>query len=235
MLNLQNASLLSLYNSYGVGLVDTALINQINTDPIWDYMTTYTNNAFYAPNYNKFVILNGIVSGTISDKPEELYGMLGYIIGHEITHAFDSSGSHYDENGNHREMFTSEDRTLFASKVQKVEGFFNNITLFNDQKVDGNNVNGEATADLGGIRVMLKLAESIPDFNYDLFFRTYAQVWLTTPYSIWGAYGRARDSHPFNYLRVNVTVCQYEKFYETYDIQPGDGMYVPEEERIAIW
>ena len=233
--NLQNATLVDLFNSYGVGLVDTALINQINTDPIWTYMTTYTNNAFYTPSYNKFVILNGIVSGMLSDKPEELYGMLGFVIGHEITHAFDSTGSYYDENGVYREMFSNTDRALFNTKVDKVVDFFNNITVFNSQKVDGSNVDGEATADLGGMRVMLKLAESIRNFDYDLFFRTYAKVWLVKPYSMWGAYGRARDTHPFQYLRVNVTVCQYEKFYETYDIQPGDGMYVPEEERIAIW
>ena len=233
--NIQNASIVDVYRAYYNGLVDTTLINQINTDPIWTHMTTYTNNAFYSPDYNEFVILNGIVSGMISDRPEELYGMLGCVIGHEITHAFDSTGSHYDEYGARREIFTSDDRAAFSAKVNKVVDFFNNITLFNAEKADGNNVDGEATADLGGMRVMLKLAESIPDFDYDLFFRTYAKVWLVVPSNMWSAYSRAKDSHPFNYLRVNVTVCQYEKFYETYDIQPGDGMYVPEEERIAIW
>ena len=233
--NLANASLFDLYNSYGAGLVTSALNNQINKDPIWDYMTPYTNNAFYAPNYNKFVILNGIVGGTLSDKVEELYGMLGYIIGHEITHAFDSSGSHYDEYGNYRDQFTSGDRALFNQRVDKVVNFFGNITMFNAQKVDGNLVDGEATADMGGIRVMLKLAESIPNFDYELFFKTYAHTWLRYTMNMWAAYGRAQDSHPFNYLRVNVTVAQFEKFYETFDIQPGDGMYVPKEERIAIW
>ena len=233
--NLANTSLLDLFKSYGAGLVTSALNNQNNKSPVWDYMPPYTNNAFYAPNFNTFVILNGIVGGTLSDKVEELYGMLGYIIGHEITHAFDSSGSHYDEYGNYRDQFTSGDRALFNQRVDKVVNFFGNITMFNAQKVDGNLVDGEATADMGGIRVMLKLAESIPNFDYELFFKTYAHTWLRYTMNMWAAYGRAQDSHPFNYLRVNVTVAQFEKFYETFDIQPGDGMYVPKEERIAIW
>lgn len=46
---------------------------------------------------------------------------------------------------------------------------------------------------------------------------------------------RAEDTHPFNYLRTNVTLAQFDEFIETFDIQPGDGMYIPPEERIAIW
>ena len=88
---------------------------------------------------------------------------------------------------------------------------------------------------MGGIRVMLKLAESIPDFNYDLFFRSAARAWCTQPYSAEAAQYRLSDAHPFAYLRVNVTLAQFDEFIETYDIGPGDGMYIPEDERVAIW
>ena len=47
--------------------------------------------------------------------------------------------------------------------------------------------------------------------------------------------GRAEDEHPFNYLRANVTLAQFDEFVETYNIQPGDGMYIPEDQRIKIW
>ena len=233
--DLGNTSLLNIYSSYFAGILETSVAGQSLNDPIWSYMTTYTVNAFYTAGYNKFVILNGIVSGMVGDTTEELYGMLGTVIGHEITHAFDSSGSRYDENGQYNDMWTSSDRTIFNNKVTKMANFYKNITLYDTAKVDGDNINGEATADMGGVKVMLLLAESIPDFDYDLFFKSYARLWKETPYPNSYLSQRAKDAHPFEYLRANVTLAQFDKFIETYDIQPGDGMYIPEEQRIAIW
>ena len=45
----------------------------------------------------------------------------------------------------------------------------------------------------------------------------------------------ANDEHPLGMLRTNVTVSQFEEFQKTYNIQPGDGMYVAEEDRILVW
>ena len=233
--NIQNDTLFDLYNIYYNGLIDTALIGQINKSFIWSFMSTYTVNAFYYAGTNSFVILNGLVKGFVSDKTEVLYGALGFVIGHEITHGFDSSGSQYDENGNNNNIWTNTDRNKFNQKVNKLIDFYNNITLYGDTTVNGGRVDGEATADMGGIRVMLKLAEKIPDFDYDLFFKSCARTWIQTPYSLDYLEERTQDEHPYEYLRANVTLAQFEKFYEVYDIQPGDGMYIPEDERIAIW
>ena len=234
---LESASLFDLYNRYS----DTSLRDTIDKhldspfEYVWDVMTTYTTNAFYTSQGNVFVILNGIVPGFYSETVEELYGLLGFVIGHEITHAFDANGSQFDENGNYKDLMTGTDRTKFNRKVNKMASFYKKINLFDANFVDGDNVNTEATADMGGIRVMLKLAESIPDFNYDLFFRSAARAWCTQPYSAEAAQYRLSDAHPFAYLRVNVTLAQFDEFIETYDIGPGDGMYIPEDERVAIW
>ena len=233
--DLENASIFTLYRSYLSGVVSTALHGYKLDGVLWSYMPTYTVNAFYAAQLNTFVILNGIVGGLLSETVEELYGTLGCVIGHEITHAFDSSGSRYDENGNYKDTWTIGDRNTFDNKVTKMVSFINKITLFNNTKANGDKTNGETTADMGGLKVMLKLAESIPDFDYDLFFKSFARLWKETPYSLDYAPSRAGNEHPFEYLRANLTLAQFDKFIETYDIQPGDGMYIPAEERIAIW
>ena len=235
--NLNSASLFDLYNRYTNVAIDQALdcVEKDEFAWVWNTMPSYTVNAFYTSNYNSFIILNGIVPAFISDCTEEIYGMLGFVVGHEISHAFDSSGSHYDENGNYNDLLTARDRDAFDAKVDKLIDFYNNITLFGNTKVDGERINGEAIADFGGMRVMLQLAKSIPDFDYDRFFRAAARTWCEQPYGDDYLDAMMNDSHPFAYLRVNVTFAQFDEFIETYDIGPGDGMYIPVDERIAIW
>ena len=45
----------------------------------------------------------------------------------------------------------------------------------------------------------------------------------------------ASDPHLIMYLRANVTVQQFDEFYETHGIQKGDGMHLREEDRIKVW
>ena len=85
------------------------------------------------------------------------------------------------------------------------------------------------------MKVALMLAEKVDNFDYDKFFRSYAYLWLSSTMSINEVENRASDAHPFNYLRVNVVLAQFDEFVDTYDIKPGDGMYVPEEQRIKVW
>ena len=235
--NLNSTPLFSLYGRYSSTVVNQA-VNKVNKDPTswaWDSMPSYTVNAFYTGGYNSFVILNGIVPAFVSDCTEELYGMLGFVIGHEITHAFDSNGSLYDENGENNDLMTSSDRSTFDKKVRKLINFYDNINLFDTTYVDGDNVDGEAIADMGGIKVMLQLAKNIPDFDYDIFFRAAARTWCEQPYDDSYAQMVIQDSHPFNYLRTNITLAQFDEFVETYNIGPGDGMYIPESQRVKIW
>ena len=43
------------------------------------------------------------------------------------------------------------------------------------------------------------------------------------------------DEHPLNYLRTNVVLQQFQEFYDTYGVEPGDGMYLAPEERLSVW
>ena len=224
-----------IYKAYINEDIETMLISDLDELMLFNYMRCYTVNAFYSPGDNSFVILNALASGMLGDSIEEKYGMLAMVIGHEITHAFDSSGSQYDENGRQNDWWTADDKTAFNNRVNKLIAFYNQIELKKNYTVDGDNVDGEATADLGGMKIALQLAKKVENFNYDKFFKAYAYMWVSTPVELSNVESRAADPHPFNYLRVNVVVSQFDEFVETYGIEPGDAMYVPEEQRIKIW
>ena len=131
------------------------------------YLTT---NAFYDPLYNSIKINYGIVDGDfyydgISD--EELYAGLGTIIGHEISHAFDTSGALFDKNGDYVNWWTEEDYETFEQKTDELIKYLSSITVWLNGYVNGKMVCGETIADIAGMKVILRMAEKLPDFNYE--------------------------------------------------------------------
>ena len=98
---------------------------------------------------------------------------------------------------------------------------------------------GKACADMAGMRVILRLAAGMENFDYDTFFRTFAVNYLIKE-TLQEAYSCIRDKHPMDYLRVNTTLQQFDEFLDFYGIAEGDGMYLDgmylaEEERVCIW
>ena len=169
-----NFDILKMYNK---AKVDMLLSNDTDDSMYFETMPSYTVNAFYSPTTNAFVILNGLASGLLGETVEQTLGLVGAVIGHEITHAFDSSGANFDEYGNQSDWWSKSDRTEFNKKISKMRTFYNKIELTKDLKVDGGNVDTEATADMGGVKVALTIAKKYENFNYDEFFRSYAFVW----------------------------------------------------------
>ena len=169
-----NFDILKMYNK---AKVDMLLSNDTDDSMYFETMPSYTVNAFYSPTTNAFVILNGLASGLLGETVEQTLGLVGAVIGHEITHAFDSSGANFDEYGNQSDWWSKSDRTEFNKKISKMRTFYNKIELTKDSKVDGGNVDTEATADMGGVKVALTIAKKYENFNYDEFFRSYAFVW----------------------------------------------------------
>ena len=197
----------------------------------------HTVNCFYNPQTNSIYIMGAFARGDMyqSDmSDEELYGTVGAVIGHEISHAFDSSGAQFDKNGDMINWWTEEDYVIFRERNEKMAAYFNAMHPWEGQNFYGSIMTGEACADMAGIKVMLRLAADNPDFDYDLFFRTYANVWLLKD-TLGMAYARINDTHPMGYLRINATLQQYDEFLDFYGITEGDGMYLAPEDRIAIW
>ena len=233
---LYSLSLLGIYQRYQKWQLNLKLNDLYETNPLWNSMPSYTVNAFYSPTDNAFVILNGVVGGiSTTDDYEKLLGSIGVVIGHEISHSIDSQGAQFDEDGNYTNWWSATSLKRFNAKVQALSDFYKQIGVSNSLNVNGDKVDGEATADMGGMHIALEIAKTIEGFNYDLFFRTYADLWKESPISESKVAERNQDEHPFEYLRVNTVVSQFDEFFETYGIKSGHKMYIPEDQRVAIW
>ncbi|MBQ9614351.1 MAG: M13 family metallopeptidase [Lachnospiraceae bacterium] len=201
-------------------------------------MPTLEDNAKSFPNFNAFLFTVAIIDSyhySVDVSLEEKLATVGYAMGHEISHCFDENGSKFDKDGKMNEWWTPEDGEAFRARVNKVVDYFSGISPFEGVYVNGDTISAEATADLTGFAAVMKLAEKVDGFDYDKFFRAFA-----AQYAYCSSYEQEmkqlrNDPHPLDYLRVNVTLQQFDKFLETYDIHEGDGMYLAPEDRILVW
>ena len=199
--------------------------------------TPQTVNCFYNPQTNGIYIMGAFAQGDIYHSgmsDEELYAKVGAVIGHEISHAFDSSGAQFDKDGNMANWWTEEDYATFQGRNEKMVAYYNAMHPWEGQNFYGSIMTGEACADMAGIKCMLRIAAEKPDFDYDAFFRAFADIWLTKD-SLQFAYVRINDNHPMAYLRINATLQQFDEFLDCYGIGEGDGMYLAPEDRVNIW
>ena len=239
-------------------LVMNAHIAEKSGDPKWDrnfwdiyntgvFATTEANCVYY-PNQNAIYITAGwlAISDVLFDDDmsfEQLAVSIVSIIGHEMSHGFDSHGSKfdlngcaYDNNGNQTDWMTLEDRAHLDERAAKVAGYFALARpIPGQQKVNGENVKDEAIADMGGIKALLYMAKDMPDFDYDAFFRAYAALWAEQTTEQMELMFIKTDEHPLAFHRINITLQQFDEFIKTYDIKPGDGMYLAPESRVNVW
>ena len=216
---------------------DRSLLNTKADHELWNSDILWTN-AFYAPQDNSINIMRGILGGVIYQEDmstEELYGGIGSVIGHEISHAFDTNGAQFDALGILNNWWTEEDYSAFLTRAQKLIDYYDTIIAFGGYHVQGANIQTEAIADMAGLKCMLGLLEQKGDADYRAFFESYARLWerLNTREREYS--DLTQDVHPLHYLRVNVTVQQFDRFLETYNITEGDGMYLDPAERILVW
>ncbi|WP_317898437.1 M13 family metallopeptidase [Aurantibacillus circumpalustris] len=211
-------------------------------------MSPPTVNAYYNPSNNEIVFPAGILQFPFFNANADdavNYGAIGMVIGHEMTHGFDDQGSQYDDLGNMKNWWTSEDSVKFKSKTSGVVNQYNNYTVLDNQHVNGELTLGENLADIGGLAIAYdafkmtkqgKEGEKIDGFTPDQrFFLGYAQVWrLVNREEIL----RTRintDPHSPEMFRVNGPSANFEPFYAAFNIQPTDKMYIKPEERARIW
>ncbi|MBR6155584.1 MAG: M13 family metallopeptidase [Lachnospiraceae bacterium] len=204
---------------------------------IWDF-DILEANAYYNPQDNSINMILGLLEEPfyydgITD--EALMGSIGVVIGHEISHAFDTNGAQFDKYGNYSDWWTEEDYAAFMERADKLAAYYDGITVWEGQNVPGQNIQTEAIADITGMKAILKIAEGMEGFDYDKFFTAYAKVWHELNTREMEFYYCTQDSHPLSFLRTNVTLQQFDEFLETYDIQEGDNMYLAPEDRIMVW
>lgn len=200
--------------------------------------SVYTVNAFYNALNNEITFPAGILQAPFYDinaKPEENYGAIGMVIGHEISHAFDNNGSAYDENGNANNWWTDEDFEKFKEKNQKLIEFYNAIEIIPGVLNDGQLTLSENVADLGGMAASLQVVSQMSNPDYKAYFESNAEMWKSTTTKEFAAVLSKSDVHSANKIRVNRTIVNFQQFYDTYGIKVGDGMYVAPEDRVSIW
>jgi putative endopeptidase len=196
-------------------------------------------NAYYNPSNNAIYICLGMMQEpffTSKMSTEELYASVaGFWVGHEISHSFDANGARYDAEGNLRDWWSEEDKAEFRSRIEKLDAYLDEIVPFGDYHVTGKSIDTEMLADITGLQCALKMAEDEKDFDYDAFFREFASLNAAIIYYSEELSILQQDTHPLNYLRTNVSVQQFDEFYETYDVKEGDTMYLAPDERVAVW
>ncbi|KGN31859.1 peptidase M13 [Knoellia sinensis KCTC 19936] len=213
------------------------------------FMTPQTVNAYYNPGLNEIVFPAAILQPPFFDVEADdavNYGGIGAVIGHEIGHGFDDQGSQYDGNGNLRNWWTDEDRANFDGRAQSLIAQFNDLESRDatGHKVNGALTVGENIGDLGGLtighaayRISTEGGEApvIDDLTGDQrFFIGWAQVWCGTAREAEAVRLLAIDPHAPMDLRANA-VRNLTEFHEAFDVAEGDGMWVPEDERVRIF
>lgn len=196
-------------------------------------------NAAYDPSANTIVILRGILEEPIYREDmseEELCGAIGMIIAHEISHAFDPSGSQFDAAGRIADWWTEADREAFSARAARVIGYYDGMTVFGGYAVSGANVQGEAVADMAGVKCMLRLLEQKKDtVDYRTFFESFAYNFREIVSPEAEAFQTLTNPHPPNFIRVNSVVQQFPQFHEAYGVMEGDGMFLAPEDRVQVW
>ncbi|QKE84241.1 M13-type metalloendopeptidase [Arthrobacter sp. NEB 688] len=213
------------------------------------FMTPQTVNAYYNPGMNEIVFPAAILQPPFFDVEADdavNYGGIGAVIGHEIGHGFDDSGSQFDGRGELRDWWTAEDRERFQALADALIGQF---SVLETRDAPGTPVNGALTVgenigDLGGLtighaayRISLgdQDAPELDGFTGDQrFFLGWAQVWRGMARAAEAERLLAVDPHSPMDLRANAA-RNLTAFHEAFGTQPGDGMYLPEAERVSIF
>lgn len=213
---------------------------KINQEVDREYWTSKVQqvNAFYDPSQNCITLCGGILGGDLYNtgmSREEIFANVGDTIAHEISHAFDTTGSQFDEKGNLRNWWTEEDKKAFSARADKLAAYYDNIQPMQDVYCTGSQIEGEAIADLVAMKILLRIAAKESGFDHDKFFRSFAGTWRTITTVQSEYYTLLQDTHPLAYLRVNAVVQQFKEFYDTYNVKKGDGMYLPEDKRLEVW
>ena len=217
------------------------------------FMTPQTVNAYYNPGLNEIVFPAAILQPPFFDPEAEdavNFGGIGAVIGHEIGHGFDDQGSKYDGTGRLEDWWTEDDRAEFERRTGALidqYSAFSPAQLAEPHPVNGELTIGENIGDLGGLSIALAAYEisiGCPLAEAPVIDGlTAAQRVFLGWAQVWQAKGRdeevlrrlATDPHSPNEFRCNGVVRNLPQFHEAFDVQPGDALYLPPDQRVRIW
>ena len=213
------------------------------------YMSPQIVNAYYSPSNNEIVFPAGILQPPFYDfqaDPAVNYGGIGAVIGHEISHAFDDSGADYDGDGNLVKWWSENDFEKFNELGDSLASQFDKIEVLPNLFINGKFTLGENIGDLGGVnsafdglQLFLSKEGDIDDIDgfsqNQRFFISWATIWRTKMREEALRTRVMTDPHSPGMYRGYVPLQNVEAFYEAFDVQEGDQMYLSPEQRIKIW
>ncbi len=213
-------------------------ISKLNSNKIEVEIPETTVNAYYNPKDNS--INFPTASLTLFDINNNYYenlGTIGMIIAHEITHAFDSNGSKFDEKGNISNWWTNKDLNNYKKIQKKVINYYNKYEVINGIHINGRRTVNENIADLGAISCISNIASSKHATNNELkkMYTSLAKMWVTISTPEYESMLLLQDTHSPNKYRVNAPLSSTELFYKTYNINILNKMYIPKKDRVKVW
>lgn len=201
-------------------------------------MYPFTVNACYSPTSNDITFPAAILQPPMYDvnaSYEQNLGGIGYIIAHEITHAFDNNGAKFDENGNATDWWTKEDYTAFQNLCDKMVKFYDGQEAVAGIPMNGTLTLSENVADQGALACITEIASNLKNPDYKTLYRSMAECWASTMSREMSQYFASVDVHSADKIRVNRVVVNQDEFYDAFGITETDGMYVKPEDRVVIW
>lgn len=201
----------------------------------WD-VTPQTINAMYDPLNNEIIFPAAILQAPFYDSDNSYganLGGIGFVIAHEVSHAFDSSGALYDEYGNYNVWWTDEELAEYKKMSQSIVDYYSNYEMMG-VKVNGDLTLMENIADLGAMTCITSIIGDDAK-ALDEAFGQMTYNWASEDTASFMMYLLNTDTHSPNKVRVNAVLSSCDAFYEIYDIKETDGMYVAPEDRVGIW
>lgn len=211
-------------------------------------MSPQTVNAYYNPSMNEIVFPAGILQPPFFDFEADdatIYGAIGAVIGHEMTHGFDDQGRQYDADGNLKDWWSKEDEEKFNMLAEQIVAQFDAYKVLDTVSVNGKLTLGENIADLGGLAIaydafsrtaQAKSNQKINGLTPDQrFFMAWANAWKgnMTHQSLLEMV--TTDPHAPKEWRCNGPITHMQQFYDAFGIKEGGKMFRPKEQRILIW
>jgi putative endopeptidase len=215
---------------------------------LWN-MNAQTINASYNPLLNQITFPAGILQPPFFDPnadPAVNYGAIGGVIGHEIGHGFDDQGRRFDAQGRIRDWWSAETDRRFTERAQRLVQQYGGYSPLPGLNLNGQLTLGENIGDLGGLEMAYAAYRRhvaqhgeppvIDGLTGDQrFFLSWAQVWRGLDRE--GALREQvlTDPHSPDEFRVNGVVRNMDAWYRAFNVQPGDDLYLPPEQRVRIW
>ena len=202
----------------------------------WE-MPGHMVNACYDPFVNDITFPAAILQPpfySIHQTRSENLGGIGAVIGHEISHAFDSNGAKCDELGNLNNWWTKADERKFNKKVNAMVKQFDGIEL-PWGVCNGKFTVSENIADNGGMAVTLDIMRNSEGVSFEEYFANWARVWCQKAKPEYQKLLLQVDVHGPAYLRCNMPPRNFSEWYETFGVKKSDKMYLAPSKRVVVW